>query len=377
MRVLAVASAGALGGAELTLATFLRHRPASVAAQAVVVGDGPLAGLLASERVPAWCARSLSERPTPAQAVRFARALDRVLSAARPDVVWAVGQKAAMLAAPTARLRGVTVVWHKVDFSRDAIVARPLAAAVDAVIGVSEAVTEPLGPLRRRVLGVVGPPLGIDRDVIAVPDPRRPVIGTLGRLVPYKGQDRIVQAAGLLCDEFPALRVLLAGGEDPAAPGFRADLLAAASRIGIGDRVELPGFVDPAQALGDMTVFVNATGVDEAGFGREGLSGAMIEAAAAGVPVVAIAGGGTAEGMIPGVTGTLLERADPCALAEAIARYLRDPAAARSAGAAGRAFAWDRFAPENASKRLFDLLAQVTHVPNRRRKDRVSGSLAT
>ncbi len=51
-----------------------------------------------------------------------------------------MGIKAAILSAPAGRLTGVPVVWHKVDFSYDRSLARPTAASVRGVIGVSEAV---------------------------------------------------------------------------------------------------------------------------------------------------------------------------------------------------------------------------------------------
>jgi phosphatidylinositol alpha-1,6-mannosyltransferase len=221
-------------------------------------------------------------------------------------------------------------------------------------------VTEALGPFRRKVVAVVGPPVRLPGDAAVTPAVAPSAIGTLGRLEPVKGQERIVRAAALLSDEFPDLRVVLWGEESPAWPGYAGELRALAAELGLGERVELPGYTDDAvAALGRLTVFVTATWRDERGYGWEGLSGAMLEAAWVGLPVVAARGGGTAEGLVDGVTGTLVDGADPALLARAIAPYLRDPTAARAAGAAGRAWVRERFAPEPAAGRLFGALASV------------------
>src|SRR5437899_8230512 len=152
MKVLAVSSYGVLGGAELSLGVFLEHRPPGVEASAVLVEDGPLRAHLSERGVPTCAARGYDGRPTPMQSVRFTRSLLRLLDRERPDVVWATGLKAAYMAAPACRIAHVPVVWHKVDFSLDAVLAFPLGAAVNGVVSVSESAAAALGPLHRRRL---------------------------------------------------------------------------------------------------------------------------------------------------------------------------------------------------------------------------------
>lgn len=360
MRVLAISSYAGDGGSELTFAAFLAHRPRGVQPRVLLLDDGPLRGLLARDGLTAMVASGYTGRPTPGRLVRFTRSLASLLRGERPDVIWAMGQKAALLAAPAARRYGVPLVWHKVDFSWDRSLAVPVAAAVDGVVTVSEAVAGALGPLRaKRHLGVVGPPITLDPGLIAAPDPRRPAIGTLGRLVPYKGHHHIIEAAALLRSELPGLRVVLAGTEAPEYPDYPEALRRLARELGLAEAVELPGFVAAEQVLRGLTVYVSATYRDAQGFGLEGLSGAMLEASWAGLPVVATRGGGTAEGVVDGETGTLVEPSDPAALATAIGRYLRDPALAARAGVAGGRFARERFGPQGASRRLFDLVGQA------------------
>ncbi|HWX44317.1 MAG TPA: glycosyltransferase family 4 protein [Solirubrobacteraceae bacterium] len=362
MKVLAVSSYGALGGGELSLAEFLVHRPTNVEPVALLVEDGPLRSHLVRRGVPTWAAHGFDGRPSPIQLGRFTRALLGLLESTDPDVVWATGLKAAYLAVPACRFAGVPVVWHKIDFSLDAVLTRPLAAAVNGVVGVSAAVAEALGPTlrRRRLLAVVGPPVRLALDLRIAPNEREPTIGTMATLTPIKGQRHIIEAAGILLGEFPDLRVVLAGNSSPDHPTYPGELRALADSLGLGERLELTGFVkDVAQTLGRLTVFVNATYRDEQGFGWEGLSGAMLEASWAGLPVVATRGGGTPEGLVDGSTGTLVEPADPAGLAHAIAPYLRDRVLARATGEAGWRFTRERFAPDVAATRLFGALGEV------------------
>lgn len=361
MKVLAVSSYGVLGGAELSMSTFLEHRPGEWDARVMLVSDGPLRSHMQALGLEVDVAEGCEGRPRPGHFRRFAAGLRPVLARYRPDVVWAMGQKAAVLSLPVARLGRVPLVWHKVDLSWDRQLAKPLAASVQGVVAVSRAAAQALGPFRRRrLLGVVGPPLDLPEELSAHPDPARPTIGTLARLVPYKGHLEIVRAAALLADEFPGLRVVLAGAPVAEYPNYPTAVRELAGELGLGDRVEMPGFVSDVPALLErLSVYVNATHVDEEGFGSEGLSGAMLEASWAGVPVVASRGGGTEEGLIDGVTGTLVDDADPQRLAAAIAAYLHDAGLAAATAEAGRDFARRHFGAQAGARRLFELLARV------------------
>jgi glycosyltransferase involved in cell wall biosynthesis len=364
MKVLAISSTGRLGGAELALAEFLKHRPLDVQVSVLMMSDGPLADRLAQSGVETSVAGEFEGRPSLRQAARFTQSLRGLLRREPPDVVLAVGILPACLSVPAARLTGVPIVWHKVDFSHDATVAVPLAGAVNGVVSVSSAAAAALGPLRsRRLLDVVGPPIRLPDEGQRERAPDPPAIGTLAALTPYKGQHHIIEAAAQISAEFPRLRVVLAGDTVREHPGYRDQLVRLAERLGLAERVEFTGFVDDvAGVLDRLTVYVSATHRDAQGFGLEGLSGAMLEASWVGLPVVATRGGGTPEGLQDGVTGTLVDPADPAGLARALARYLRDPELARSTGEAGRRFARERFAPEVTVAGLFGALARVVRV---------------
>jgi glycosyltransferase involved in cell wall biosynthesis len=328
----------------------------------LLVEDGPLADLLRGRGIAVDGLHGFDGRPNPARMARFTRMLLARLRGERPDVVWAIGLKAAAMAVPACRLARVPLVWHKIDFSLDATVTRPLGLAVDGVVSVSEAAARALGSRlrRRRLLAVVGVPVRLDPDLRVEPARRPPAIGTAATLTPIKGQLHIIEAAALLSAEFPDLRVVLAGAPSADYPDFPRQLSERGAELGLGERVELTGFAqDVAGVLARMTVFVNATYRDEHGFGQEGLGASMIEANWVGLPVVATDSGGAPEGIRDGVTGTLVPEADPAALAAAIAPYLRDPELARATGEAGARFARERFAPQVAAARLFAALAEA------------------
>jgi glycosyltransferase involved in cell wall biosynthesis len=361
LKLLAIASSGDLGGAELSLITFLEHRPPGVEVTVLVAGRGPLTERLGASGIPTRSAPELAAYSVPRAGMSFGRRLDRLLRRNRPDVVWAVGQRAAFLAVPICRRRKVPMVWHKVDLYRDRPVAKPLAAAAHGVVTASRAASEALGSVRRRrLLAIAPPPVRLPSEASVALPGGPPTIGTLGRLVPYKGHHLVLHAAAILSREFPDLRVVLAGGPARTHPHYPAELARLPHELGMDGRVELTGFVtDVLAVLSRLTVFVNATHRDDRGYGPEGLGVAMAEANWVGLPVVAVDAGGSREAIVDGVSGTLVRSATPGALADTIAAYLRDDQLARRTGQAGRAVARERFAPDEVAPVLFSALERA------------------
>jgi len=145
-------------------------------------------------------------------------------------------------------------------------------------------------------------------------------IGGIGRLATgkVKGFDLILAAAALLRETLPDIRVLIVG-DGPRRP-FLEDF---AGRLGILNRVHFMGEVDDIRApLALMDVFVFPSRWPEA----FGLS--LIEAMAAGKPVVAIRNGAVPEIVRDGVDGLLVDPEDVQGLAQGIARLLNDRALA-------------------------------------------------
>jgi phosphatidylinositol alpha-1,6-mannosyltransferase len=182
-----------------------------------------------------------------------------------------------------------------------------------------------------------------------------PVCVCISRLVPRKGQDRLIQAWPLVVARVPEARLLLVGG-GPYERRLRR--LAAASPV--ADRIHLAGEVAwedlPAHyAAGD--VFAMPCRTRWLGLDLEALGVVFLEAAAAGLAVVAGRSGGSPETVVEGVTGTVVDgrRAGP--VAAAVADLLADPPRARAMGAAGRRRVEQEFAWPAVVARLERLLA--------------------
>jgi len=167
------------------------------------------------------------------------------------------------------------------------------------------------------------------------------VVGTVGRLAPKKAQADLLDAAPVVLDRIPSARFVLVGdGPDRRALEERARALR------IDGQVRLLGAVADAERLmSRMDVFVLPSRM-------EGMSNALLEAMAAGRPVVATDVGANAEVMVDGVTGLVVPPARPDRLADAIITVLKDPERARSMGAAGRRRVAEEFTVTRMVERL-------------------------
>jgi glycosyltransferase involved in cell wall biosynthesis len=160
----------------------------------------------------------------------------------------------------------------------------------------------------------------------ALPAGGPPTIAAIGRLAPEKRLDVLLRAVALCRARVPQLRTLVIG-EGPELP-----VLQRLSReLGLGSSVEFLGVRRDVPAFfPGLRAVVNSSE-------REGLSLALLEAMAAGVPVVATDAGGTGEVVRDGETGVLVPPLDEQALAAGIRRVLEDPALARRLAATARA----------------------------------------
>jgi len=187
----------------------------------------------------------------------------------------------------------------------------------------------------------------------------RPWLLTVARLVPHKGLDAGLALVAALRKEGidVGYRVV---GEGPARPALEAE----AQARGIGDRVEFLGAV-PDQDLPALyagaALYVGLSrplGPEVEGFGLS-----LLEAQASGVPVLAGAGGGTADAVADGEAGYLVPADQPGEVLAAARTLLTDPARRAAFGEAARArmlrdFRWSRVVAElNAAAEAFSALA--------------------
>jgi len=150
-----------------------------------------------------------------------------------------------------------------------------------------------------------------------------PILGCVARLAPVKDQATLLRAFRRVQEEWPAASLLLVG-DGPE----RGNLERLAEELGIASHVRFLGERnDVGEVLAACDVFVLASL-------SEGLSLALLEAMAAGKPVVATAVGGNVEVVREGETGLLVPPAQPERLAAAIRQVLSQPAWAAQLGRA-------------------------------------------
>jgi len=182
-----------------------------------------------------------------------------------------------------------------------------------------------------------------------------PLVVCVGRLVPRKGQDRLIDALALLTPRYPGLELALVGsGRLAASLGRRAQ------RLGVGDRVHLLGALPRsrvAEWLAAADVFASPCRVRWGGLEVEGFGIVFAEAAAAGLPVLAGRSGGAPEAVADGDTGIVIDGSSASEVAAGLERILRlGSAGRRMMGERGRVLARERHAPAVVGRRYRELL---------------------
>jgi glycosyltransferase involved in cell wall biosynthesis len=151
------------------------------------------------------------------------------------------------------------------------------------------------------------------------------VVGTVTVLRPQKALDVLVRAAGILRAEFPRLRVLMVGSgpERDALEKLIAELDLSRTVSLLGFRTDVPELLPLFDVAASSSDF-------------EGSPLSVLEYMEAALPVVSTRVGGVPDLVEDGVTGLLVDRGDPEALANAIAELLRDPERRSQMGRIGR-----------------------------------------
>ncbi len=357
-----------LGGAENSLLVILRRLDrARIEPLAVFLAAGPFEREVASLGVRTAVFRAGRLRDA-AAAARTVRSLARLLRTERPDLVLNWTSKTQLYGGAAAALAGMAdrVVWwqhsvpdrHWLDRAATLMPAR----AIGCSSYESARAQARLRPRRR--MFVVHP--GIES--LRRPDPQErralradlgiaesaTVVGSVGRLQPWKRHDRVIRAVEVLRRRGHDVHGLIVGG---TAHGLSLDyapfLHGLVQELALKRFVTFTGAVDDAAPyIAAMDVLVNAS--DPEPFGL-----VLLEAMALGVPVVAVNVGGPAEIVQSGQSGLLVPRGSDTALVEAVALLVREPALRERLATRGRERLEDRFTAERMTSETEEKLLEL------------------
>lgn len=244
------------------------------------------------------------------------------------------------------------------------IIRKMVARRSDAVTVVSSDLRDRLGAElspAERPLAVM--PMGVDTERFELASeetlPAEKTVLFVGRLAEKKGLQHLLRAFPDVLDSHPDARLVVVG-DGP----MRGELERLADALALGERVEFVGAQPSAEIAGwyrKGRLFVLPSVVARSG-DSEGLPVVLLEAMAAGRPIVASSVGGVTDIVVPGRTGLLVEPESPQALAEAIKQLLRSPATASRMGGLSRRWIRRRFDWRRVGAGYTALLAQVAGV---------------
>jgi L-malate glycosyltransferase len=284
----------------------------------------------------------------------------------RIQIVHSYGFYSNVFAVPAARLAGAAIVVASIRDTGDVLtpaqrrVQRIICKAADCVLVNAEAIREALvkegyAPCKIVVIrnGIMMSKFGkrqrggLLRQELGLP-PFAPLVMVSSRLNQMKGIQYFLDAAVILAERFPEARFLVVGDGES-----RGELEEYAGRLGLGRRVVFTGFRSDVPALlaeAEVSVLPSLS---------EGLSNALLESMAAGVPVVATRVGGNSEVVEDGLTGLLVPARDSAELAGATGRLLENKILATSFGQAGMRRVTELFSMERSVRQTEHLYERL------------------
>jgi glycosyltransferase involved in cell wall biosynthesis len=364
IRVLYLDHTAKLSGGEIALLRLLQALDRAKVEPIVLLGeDGPLVPKMREAGIETHVVeldpdvREIRKGTLSAAGIRHLLRLPRLLNYSRrvarfasdreADLIHTNSLKSDIYGVLAARMARVPVVWHVHDIlsppylpNAAAVVFRNLAGRLpDHVIVNSHSTLESLRRDRVQSTTVVyngvemnlptrGKARGRGADEVSG---RGPVVGIVGRIAPWKGQDVFLQAAEIVLKRGYPARFWIIGSALFGEAEFEQKLRQMAEGPDLQDSVSFLGFREDIQdVLQQIDILVHASTVPEP-FGQ-----VIIEGMAAGLPVIASDAGGPQEIITHGLNGFLTPPGDAKALAEAIIELLENQERAAAIAEAGR-----------------------------------------
>jgi len=293
----------------------------------------------------------------------------------QPDVILNWAAKTQLYGSPAAALAGMAdrVVWWQQAIPRrswlDGCATMLPAAAIGCYSSASAQAQARLFPARRTFVVAAGAPIPQDSSQHAplqLPSDV-PVVGLVGRLQPWKGQDRLLRAQALLRERGHRMHLVIIGGDSYGlSPEYAGSLPALIDELGLTGEVTLTGQVpDAGPYIEQLDILVNASDPEPFGI-------VLLEGMSRGVAVVAVDSGGPGEFIQHGRTGLLASSGEPGALADALEPLLVSPDQRQSIGEAGRESFMREFTDAAMRRRFFHSLHEIVQSRDKASNGRIA-----
>jgi glycosyltransferase involved in cell wall biosynthesis len=176
------------------------------------------------------------------------------------------------------------------------------------------------------------------------------VVGNIGRIVGWKGQEIFIKALADVMPKAPDLKAMVVGMPDPGKESHLKELKALAASFSLEKKVIFTGFrMDVPRLLKAMNVAVHSATRPEP-FGI-----VVIECMASGLPIIATRGGGPLESIEDGIDGLLIPFNDPGAMADAIWGLYNHPQKASGIGSRAKIKSMKQFTVERFASEMADI----------------------
>ena len=380
IRVLYIDHCSELSGAEIALLHLIRGF-SGVEPMVLLSGLGPFARALQDAGIPVYVEplddsvrsyrRSLGSPRSPGRSMptvlaslaAYSWVVARRIQAVMPDVVHTNSAKAHIYGGIAARIARLPVIWHLREpvaveslgiFSSLAM--RVCSQVIPTAVVANSARTARSVRRLRRPVSVVPSPIELRRfagvsDGQARSDGVR--VGIIATLAPQKGQDVFLKGFAEAFASVPDVSAVVCGGNLFGDEDYERGLRDLAVKLGIADRVSFTGFVpDVERVLSTLDVLVSAS------VRSEGLGQTILQALAAGVPVVATTKAGACDFLTHRDSALLVRPANPQELAAAMRDLLTDSELRSRLRRRGRTLA-ERFAPEVVQGQMLQTYEEV------------------